>query len=174
MSSSSRRLFGRAGAVVGVLLAITVPAGCGSSSQTSSTAASQNATVAAGATGASASGASKGASGKTSAAHAAPTTATSKGAGSTPAPGAPATGGRLLRRFAGEGNGRLGTIVVSARSLLVWDAHHPGIQIFTSAGFMLVNSHSLTGTVRLSRGTYRGVRVSSAGHWLVELRSQPA
>jgi hypothetical protein len=175
LSSPSRRLFGRAGAVVGALLAIAVPVGCGSGSHTTSTATSHNATVpAANATGASASGTSAGTSGKTSAAHAAPTTATSAGAASTPAPAAPSTSGRLLRRFAGEGNGRLGTIVVSARSLLVWNAHHAGIQIFTSTGFMLVNSRSVTGTVRLSRGTYHGVRVSSAGRWLVELRSSPS
>jgi hypothetical protein len=56
----------------------------------------------------------------------------------------------------------------------VWKARRPGIQIFTSNGFMLVNSRSLTGAVRLSRGTYRGVRVSSAAHWSVELRSAPS
>jgi len=62
-------------------------------------------------------------------------------------------------------------LVVSARTLLVWSADHPRIQIFTSKGFMLVNSSSPTGTVRLSRGTYRGVRVSSPARWSVELRS---
>jgi hypothetical protein len=60
---------------------------------------------------------------------------------------------------------------VHARGRLLWNAQHAGIQIFTSNGFQLVNTRSQTGAVRLSSGTYRAVRVSSAAGWTVELRS---
>jgi hypothetical protein len=152
------------------VLAISIPAGCGSSgSSSTSTAGSQNAAApAAGATGASAG--TPATTAKTQAPGKPGTTSTTAGAPSTPSP-SPAPEGRLLHRFSGYGNGRLGTLVASGQTLLLWNAGHPRIQIFTSKGFMLVNSSSQTGTVRLSRGTYRGVRVSSPAHWTVELRS---
>jgi hypothetical protein len=174
MSSPLRRLCNRAGVVLGVLLAVSVPVSCGKSSQTASTAGSQNgATTAKSATATSATGAPAGASGSISSTPTAQTTSTSGGTtASTPLHSpTPTPGGRLLRRFSGYGNGRLGTIAVHARSLLSWRAGQPHIQIFTATGFMLVNSRSTTGTVSLSRGTYRGVRVSSAARWSVELRA---
>jgi hypothetical protein len=170
MSSPSRRLFSRAGAVLGALLAITIPASCGGSVKTTSTAGPQNTTApAASATGAAATGTTA-TSAKTPAPPHAATAPTTTSAASTPT-ASPSPEARLLRRFTGTGNGRLGTVVLSGRTLLVWNAGQPRIQIFTSTGFMLVNSYSQTGTVRLSRGTYRGVRVSSPAHWSVELRS---
>jgi hypothetical protein len=173
MSSPLRRLCNRVGVVLGVLLAVSVPVSCGGSSQTTSTAGSQNGTTTAkSATATSATGAPAGASGSTSSRPTAQTTSTSGGTASTPPhPASPSPGGRLLRRFTGYGNGRLGTIAVHASSLLSWRATQPHIQIFTVNGFMLVNSRSTTGTVRVSRGTYRGVRVSSAARWSVELRA---
>jgi hypothetical protein len=87
-------------------------------------------------------------------------------------PAAPSSGGRLLRKFAGSGPERLGTVVVSVPSTLVWRADHPPIQIFTSSGFILVNSHAASGTIQVSRGSYRGVRVASSEGWTIELRSQ--
>jgi len=149
---------------------VSILASCGGSSHTTSTAGSQTATApASSATGTSAT-ATTATSAKTPASPPAGTASTATGAASTPG-ASPSPEGRLLRRFAGSGNGRLGTLVVSGRTLLVWNAHRPRIQIFTSKGFMLVNSPSQTGTVRLSRGTYRGVRVSSPAQWSVELRS---
>jgi hypothetical protein len=176
MSSPRRRPYSRAGAVLGAALAVTVAAGCGGAGHTGSSVASQTtAASATAASGASTTDTSTAPSVKTSGAQPTPTTATPSGAASTPGqPAPPSPGGQVLRRFAGYGNGRLGTLVVHARSVLVWNARHPGIQIFTSNGFMLVNSRSPTGAVRLSRGTYRRVRVSSAAHWSVELRSAPS
>jgi hypothetical protein len=160
------------GALLGAVLAVTVAASCGGSSHTTSTAGSQSATApAAGATGATGAVTSS-AGGKTSGARPPHTDGASTGAASTSAQAtSPSPGERLLRQFAGEGNGRLGTIVVRAQTRLVWNTQHPGVQIFTSNEFMLVNSRSTSGAVRLSRGTYRGVRVSAAGRWSVELRS---
>jgi hypothetical protein len=85
---------------------------------------------------------------------------------------APTSSGRLLRRFAGSGNTRLGTIVVSSPEVLVWQARHPAIQIFAANGFMLVSSDAPKGSIHLSRGTYRGVRVASRAGWSLELRSR--
>jgi hypothetical protein len=65
----------------------------------------------------------------------------------------------------------LGKIVAPATRVLVWSAHSGRIQIFTASGFMLVNSQSATGSVRLARGTYSGVRVATAASWSLELRS---
>lgn len=103
-------------------------------------------------------------------------------ASTTPSPVAPtpsptkaasaAPSGRLLRRYAGNGNTQLGTIVVRSPSTLVWKAEHPPIQIFTAKGFILVNSTAPSGVTRLSRGTYRGVRVASHAGWSIELRSR--
>jgi hypothetical protein len=105
-----------------------------------------------------------------------PATSTSTGA---PAPGStaalsPSPGGRLLRRYAGHGNARLGTIVVRSPGVLLWSARHRGIQIFTSNGFILVKSGAPSGAIRLSAGTYRGVRVASTAGWSIELRSRSA
>lgn len=92
---------------------------------------------------------------------------------STPsASAAPQPSGRLLRRFTGSGNGRLGTIVVSTPATLIWRAQRGAIQIFTSSGFLLVQSQTPNGSVRLSKGTYRGVRVASHTSWAIELRAR--
>lgn len=103
-------------------------------------------------------------------------------ASTTPSPGGPtpsptkvasaAPNGRLLRRYAGNGNTQLGTIVVRSPSTLVWKAQHPPIQIFTTKGFILVNSTAPTGVTRLSAGTYRRMRVASHAGWSIELRSR--
>lgn len=170
MSSPRRRLCNRLGTAVGAVLAVIVAVSCGSSNHTASTAGSESATAPLTSTAAPAPGA---AAKTTSAAQ--PTTPAPT-PNSTPStsvhPVAPSRSGQLLRRFTGYGNARLGTIFVHARSRLLWNAQHAGIQIFTSNGFQLVNTHSQDGAVRLSRGTYRGVRVSSAARWSIELRSE--
>ncbi len=171
MSWPRRELRNRVGAVLGALITAALIASCGSSSSTTSTAGSQTAAIPTTSTG-STQKAGTGAATGTSATQTAKSTTTSK----APPPAAsvqvrPAPGGHLLHRYTGHGNKRLGTIVLHGRSLLVWYTRHPGIQIFTSSGFMLVKSGAPSGTVRLSRGTYRGVRVASAANWSVELRS---
>jgi hypothetical protein len=120
-------------------------------------------------------GASAGARGTASAAPPAPAlrTPTRAAAPASLHRVSPSPGGRPLRRFAGYGDRSLGTIVVRSASVLVWNARHPAIQIFTAEGFMLVNSKLPNGAVQLSAGTYRGVRVASGAHWSIELRSRP-
>ncbi|HEY3959158.1 MAG TPA: hypothetical protein VGL68_01470 [Solirubrobacteraceae bacterium] len=85
------------------------------------------------------------------------------------APSAPDKG--LLRRFAGSGNARLGTIVVRSPQVLQWRTARGPIQIFAASGFMLVNSSSPSGSIHLSRGTYRSVRVAAHTSWSIELRT---
>jgi hypothetical protein len=77
----------------------------------------------------------------------------------------------VLRRFAGSGNTRLGTIVVRSSQVLEWRVAQAPIQIFAANGFMLVNSSSPSGSIHLSRGTYRSVRVATRASWSVELRT---
>jgi hypothetical protein len=170
MSSHPRALRNTAGLALTAALALIVAAGCGSSSQSSATAGSTATTSKT--AGASAPSAASGASTGTPART--PTTSTGASPRSSTPAAAPAPGGRLLRRFTGSGNGRLGTIVVGAPSTLEWHAGHPGIQIFTSSGFVLVNSQAPTGFIRLAHGTYRGVRVASGAGWVIELRAAPS
>jgi hypothetical protein len=83
-----------------------------------------------------------------------------------------AVGGHLLRSYAGSGNMRLGTIVASSPTVLVWRAQRPAIQIFTEHGFILVSSHASGGSVQLTRGAYPGTRVATHGAWSIELRTR--
>ena len=99
------------------------------------------------------------------------TTPTSTGTGDTAAPVAPTPTGHVLREYSGAGNARLGTIVVHSPSVLVWSTQRVPIQVFTSTGFILLNSSSSTGSTRLSGGTYRGVRVASRARWSLQLRT---
>lgn len=101
--------------------------------------------------------------------------ATTPGGASTSAStqsASPPPSGQLIRRFTGTGSGRLGTIVVNVPSVLIWHAQRTPIQIFTSSGFLLVQSGTANGSVRLSKGTYRGARVATRAGWSIELRTQ--
>ncbi len=82
-----------------------------------------------------------------------------------------APGKGTLHRFVGSGHTRLGTIVVRSPQVLQWRAARAPIQIFAANGFMLVNSSAPSGSIRLSRGTYRSVRVATHASWSVELRT---
>lgn len=83
----------------------------------------------------------------------------------------PPASGPVLRSFAGSGNTRLGTISAASPELLVWSAQHTPIQIFTINGFILVSGRTRTGSVRLARGTYAGVRVATRAGWSVQLHA---
>jgi hypothetical protein len=98
------------------------------------------------------------------------TPTTSSGSGSTHAAGSAPRAG-VLRRFTGSGNTRLGTIVVRSAQVLQWRTARAPIQIFAANGFMLVNSSAPSGSIHLSRGTYRSVRVAAHASWSVELRT---
>ncbi|HXP99926.1 MAG TPA: hypothetical protein VN845_07670 [Solirubrobacteraceae bacterium] len=84
----------------------------------------------------------------------------------------PLASGPVLRRFAGSGNTSLGTIKLGSPEVLVWGAQHPPIQIFTAKGFILVSSSTPSGHIRLSRGTYAGVRVATRAAWSIELHAR--
>jgi hypothetical protein len=105
-----------------------------------------------------------------SATQPAATPAKSPGPASTQRPSS-ASGRRALRRFAGSGNTRLGTIVVRSTQVLYWRAARAPIQIFAANGFMLVRGSAPSGSIRLSRGTYRSVRVATRASWSIELRT---
>lgn len=83
----------------------------------------------------------------------------------------PPASGPVLRSFAGSGNTHLGTISVASPELLVWSAQHTPIQIFTTNGFILVSGRTSTGSVRLARGTYAGVRIATRAGWSVQLHA---
>lgn len=162
MSSFWRRRSRALMAITGALLVAACIAGCGSSSSTSSATSKPASTP----------NTSSSTAASTTAASA-PSTAKSAQPShpSTPALPAAATSGTLLHRYTGTGDYLLGKIVAPASRVLVWSAHSGRIQIFTASGFILVNSQSATGSVRLARGTYSGVRVATSSSWSLELRS---
>jgi hypothetical protein len=174
MSSRCPSISRAAAAALAVPAVVVLLAGCGESSTSSSSASSAPAPTPSAATGTSASSTktTAGAPTTSSPSHSSTSPAAPTGS-STPSattPAAPA-GVRVLRRFSGHGNTALGTIPLHSPAVLAWSAGQPPMQIFTSRGFLLVNSKGSSGTVRLARGTYRGVRVASRGSWVVELRS---
>jgi hypothetical protein len=63
----------------------------------------------------------------------------------------------------------VGTIRITVPTTLIWHARGP-IQVFTSKGFLIVDSQAPSGGVRLSKGQYPGLRVVASGAWSVELR----
>jgi hypothetical protein len=172
MSAARHKHVGRMGvSALAALLVVAVGVGCGESSSSSTgaltrtTAASSSATATTRAAGG-ATGTSKTGSDAQSASSAAKTTAHASVPHVTHV-----VGGRVLRGFSGVGDTRLGTIAVSSPEVLVWTARRGGIQIFTSSGFILVTSHAADGSVRLSRGAYRGARVATHAGWTIELRA---
>jgi hypothetical protein len=176
------RVAGRVAAVLVALFAVALLAGCGGGGGSSGT--TDTVVVTSGGT-----HTAKPAKSPSSTTHTTQTTQTTSTPGNipttastTPSPtgSAPSStkaasaappGGRLLRRYAGNGNTQLGTIVVSVPSTLTWKAQHSPIQVFTSKGFILVNSTAPSGVTRLSRGTYRNMRVASRAGWSLELRA---
>jgi hypothetical protein len=175
MSSWRDRHLGVVGVVsIVALLGVTLLVGCGGGSSPAGSAGSNQTTAPSDGSMSTVAGTSAGTSNTASTAHPAHAPARST---KVPAPNStqgapPPVGGRLLRRFAGSGNTRLGTIVVSSPAVLLWRAQHPAIQIFTAKGFMLVSSHASSGGIQLSRGTYPGMRVASRAGWSIELRTR--
>lgn len=177
MSSRLDRYLGGVTVVAPATLAVVLLAGCGDGGQAGSSAASTpatstSATVASSST--KTTGAAAGTSRTGSAARADQTVtgSTNGPSSSSSQPVSSQVGGRLLRRFTGSGNTRLGTIVVSSAQVLVWRAQRPPVQIFAANRFILVSSHASTGSVRLSRGTYPGLRIASRAGWTIELRAR--
>ena len=79
----------------------------------------------------------------------------------------------LLRSLSGVGDQAIGTLSEKATVVLQWSTTKPPIQIFNPHGFLIVNSDSLTGTVKLARGEYKGLRVASKGSWKIRIHASP-
>lgn len=179
-ASHSRHADGLGAIALAALLAATLLAGCGGGGSSGATAQVGASTSGSGAgstntASTSSTGASKVSSNAQPArghAKAAKATAPNSAAPNSTARVLPPVGGRVLREFAGSGNARLGTIVVSSPEVLVWSAQHPSIQIFTANEFILVSSRASSGSIQLSRGTYPGMRVATHAGWSIQLRTR--
>jgi hypothetical protein len=155
-------------ALAAALIGATLVAGCGSSHHSAATgAASQGQTSAVGATGAQATATSA----HPGALHGASSPVRR---GTTPAKPAPPTipVGPLLRSFSGSGNGTLGSLSEKTPVVLTWKTAAPPLQLFTSKGFMLIDSTSRRGAVRLARGRYKKLRVASRNQWTIEIHAE--
>ncbi len=180
MSTSRYRHFdGLRAVAAAALLAAALLTGCGEGGGSAASTRAGATAAAAGSTSTNTvSRSSTGASKAASTARPGPSSAkASKAAGANqtaanPTARTPPPGGSVLRRFAGSGNTRLGTIAVGSTEVLVWKAQHPSIQIFTARGFMLVSSGAPSGSVQLRRGAYQGVRVATHAGWTIELRAR--
>ena len=80
--------------------------------------------------------------------------------------------GPVLKSLFGDGDKAIGTLTASTAVVLEWSTTKAPIQIFNSHGFVLVNSSSGTGEVRLARGTYTEMHVATKGRWTITLHDQ--
>ena len=91
------------------------------------------------------------------------------------APSTPSTpvidAGALIGTRTGTGNQAIGTLIESSEVVLRWSTTKPPLQIFDSRGFLVVDSQSATGSVRLARGSYKGLRIATKGHWTVQVHA---
>jgi ABC-type Fe3+-hydroxamate transport system substrate-binding protein len=78
--------------------------------------------------------------------------------------------GPVLKSLSGDGDKTIGTLTASAAVVLEWSTTKAPIQIFNGHGFVLVNSSSGTGEVRLARGKYTDMHVATTGRWTITLR----
>jgi hypothetical protein len=85
--------------------------------------------------------------------------------GATPRPGA------RVKIITGTHNATIGTLAEGRSVVLVWTAAEAPIQIFTSRGNLLLNSHARHGSIRLAEGRYHGLHVSSPGAWTLRLHA---
>lgn len=89
----------------------------------------------------------------------------------SPPPPKPVTGVGAPASLSGNGDQPLPTLLEKTTVVLEYSTSKPPLQIFNLRGFLLVNSSSSTGTVRLTRGTYAGLHVSTKGHWTIKIRA---
>jgi len=79
--------------------------------------------------------------------------------------------GAVTRSLSGTGDRAIGALSEKSTVVLEWSTTTPPIQVFALHGFLLVNSNSATGRVRLARGEYKGLRVATKGHWTIQVRA---
>jgi hypothetical protein len=77
----------------------------------------------------------------------------------------------VTRTLTGTGNQPIGNLSERSTVVLEWSTAAGPIQIFNPHGFLLVNSSAATGTVRLARGDYKGLRVAAKGYWTIRLHA---
>lgn len=56
--------------------------------------------------------------------------------------------------------------------MLQWHASRRPFQIYTSRGMILVTGRGHRGSIGLTRGNYRNLRVSTPGAWTIRLSRQ--
>jgi hypothetical protein len=78
--------------------------------------------------------------------------------------------GPVIKSFTGNGGRAIGSLAEKQTIVLQWKTSAPTIQLFTSQGQVLVDTHSPVGSVRLSQGRYSGLHVATPGRWTVQLR----
>ena len=79
--------------------------------------------------------------------------------------------GGSVRRFAGDGTRRLGTIALEGPSLLTWRTTAGGFAIRVDGAPTPINSQSMRGSTAVSAGRYRNVEVVASARWTMTLRT---
>ena len=79
--------------------------------------------------------------------------------------------GRTIRSYSGTGNHAIGSLSEKTAIVLEWNTSGQQIQLFTGQGFLILDSHSRAGRVRLAPGQYSGLHVASAARWTLLLRA---
>ncbi|MGO9788056.1 MAG: hypothetical protein ACLP8S_00630 [Solirubrobacteraceae bacterium] len=80
--------------------------------------------------------------------------------------------GALIGSFSGTGNQTIGSVSEQRTIVIEWTADKAPIQVFTSKGFLLVDSRTQTGRIRLARGDYQDLHVATRGAWTLQLHAQ--
>lgn len=92
----------------------------------------------------------------------------------TPAPTSPRAPviafGRTLKTLSGTGDTFVGALSEAKPVVIVCRSAHP-FNILTASGFVLLAGQSGQTLVRLTAGTYKGLRIVTAGSWQISLRS---
>jgi hypothetical protein len=80
--------------------------------------------------------------------------------------------GRLIRTLRGTGSRALGSLRERRGVVLQWHAAGHPFQIYTTRGVVLVSSRDHAGSIGLTRGDYRSLRVATPGSWTIRLSRQ--
>ncbi|MBV9417212.1 MAG: hypothetical protein JO363_19660 [Solirubrobacterales bacterium] len=78
--------------------------------------------------------------------------------------------GRTIRSFSGTGNRAIGSLSEKHATVLQWSTSAPRFQLFTAEGFLLLDSHTQAGRLRLGPGEYSRLHVASPARWTLLLR----
>ena len=173
-----RPIRGRVAAAVTVAAVVAVVAGCGSSAATTTTTATTSKQATAG-TGTKAAKAHHAAAVHTrhhshkASATQGPTAIKTQTHPAAQAQQPVVKAGALLSSIHGTGDQAIETLSPKATVVLEWSTTKPPIQMFTTRGFLLLNSPSATGSVRLAHGIYKGLHVATRGTWTLQIHASP-